>query len=598
MTGAEPLWMLAAKSLSGLVIKTGWDMANKDISKPIKQRIFNFSKRYISNYWNRHGLVQVLGMSKPVSLESMYTAVQILDAETIRPYESIENLEETFRESNQRNLSNKQGRKSGIEVANTEQYLTVLGQPGVGKSTFLSKTGLEALKGRHGQFEHFCMPVFLELKRFDSDAIDIKQLIVEEFGICGLPNPGDFTDKILGQGRLLILFDGLDEVPSKNLTQVIRKIQDFKDRYRKNRFITSCRTAAYRSYFKGCTDVSIAEFTNEQIEQFIHNWFQSELDQQSGTAKHFWKLLRKSENLSTLELAQTPLLLTFLCLVYNRSQKLPDNRSDLYRKALDILLEEWAAEKRIQRDEIYQGLHTSLEKALLSEVAHEKFENNQLFFSRQEILQSITSFLTATLDVPKKLVDGKAVLNAIEVQQGILVERAENIYSFSHLTIQEFLVARHVANNQELLDELIAQHLIDDRWREVFLLVAGLQDSADKLLLAMENHARTYIRGVNLQYLILQIEQIADNMKTCYKSSAKRALLIGTTFDRHRTFYQIHEIDYLYHKTFYGDYRDPRDRKLDSGSDSERELVRDRDLYRDNYRYRYRYHDQVHERDS
>jgi hypothetical protein len=33
----------------------------------------------------------------------------------------------------------------------------------------------------------------------------------------------------------------------------------------------------------------------------------------------------------------------------------------LYKKALRILLEEWASEKRILRDEIYQGLHTELE---------------------------------------------------------------------------------------------------------------------------------------------------------------------------------------------------------------------------------------------
>jgi hypothetical protein len=49
---------------------------------------------------------------------------------------------------------------------------------------------------------------------------------------------------------------------------------------------------------------------------------------------------------------------TFLCLVYSRKLNFPPTRSRLYNKALDILLEEWAAEKRVQQEEIYQGLHT------------------------------------------------------------------------------------------------------------------------------------------------------------------------------------------------------------------------------------------------
>ena len=54
-------------------------------------------------------------------------------------------------------------------VANDEQYLMLLGVPGVGKSTFLRKVGLEALKGKDGNFKHQCIPVFLELKRFNKD---------------------------------------------------------------------------------------------------------------------------------------------------------------------------------------------------------------------------------------------------------------------------------------------------------------------------------------------------------------------------------------------------------------------------------------------
>jgi len=80
------------------------------------------------------------------------------------------------------------------------------------------------------------------------------------------------------------------------------------------------------------------------------------------------------------ELAQTPLLLMFLCLVYERKQMLPNQHSTLYENALDLLLSEWSAQKRLEFAPIYQGFHPKLEKGLLSEIAYESFNEDCLFF--------------------------------------------------------------------------------------------------------------------------------------------------------------------------------------------------------------------------
>ena len=120
----------------------------------------------------------------------------------------------------------------------------VLGGPGVGKSTFLRKVGFEALKGKNGKFQHACIPVFLELKTFTADQINIETEITKEFGTCGFPYPKQMAEEALKSGKLLILFDGLDEVPAANVDSVGREIGDFVDRYSENRFIASCRVAA------------------------------------------------------------------------------------------------------------------------------------------------------------------------------------------------------------------------------------------------------------------------------------------------------------------------------------------------------------------
>lgn len=476
---AETVVTAAATGLTKTAIDVLKGLGGIEIDKPFEQLVYNASEQYVRRYDDRHGQVKVLGMPEPVSLEETYTAVRILDPRELREFATPEALEEQFRVSGQRKFSRSDCKtEPGIDVANNKQYLTVLGGPGIGKSTYLRKTGLEALKGREGKYQHRVIPVFLELKGFDREDVKVETIeakIAEEFKICGFPNAEKYAERALKQGKLLVLLDGLDEVPGQALSATITAICDFVDLHDKNRFIASCRVAAYHGYFKRFTDVAIAEFNDKQIEEFINNWFRSELDREEETAQQCWGLLQRPEYASAKELAQTPLLLTFLCLVYDRSQTLPPNRSLLYGKALDIILEEWAAEKRIKRDPIHQGLHAGLEKELLAEIAYRSFENNELFLDREDLVRAISTFLADTLGAPPEL-GGKAVLKAIEVQQGILVERAERTYSFSHLTLQEYLTAMFVVSENaiEQVKQLVKEHATEERWREVFLLIAGL----------------------------------------------------------------------------------------------------------------------------
>lgn len=508
-------------------IKDGGNIISLEVGNltdETKQLIFQASQQYWQNYQDRHCLLKVLGMREPVRLESIYTEVQFLSDRDILNFTSVDSLEKAFRETAQRSYQRQNiSTQAGLQAAKEKQYLMVLGSPGSGKSTFLRRIGLEALKGSKGNYQHGCLPVFVELKRFNNSDISLENFIIEEFKPCGFPNQEELAQKLLQQGKLLILLDGLDEIPSENLNVAISQIQDFVDKYHKNRFIISCRTAAYRSGFRRFSDVTIAEFDNTQIENFINNWFGSEQDKQAGTAKKCWEILQRDENQAAKELGQTPLLLTFLCLIYDRSQKFPDNRSVLYRKALRILLEEWASEKRILRDEIYSGLHTELEEILLSEIAHKGFQADRLFFEEREIIQDIKSFLAGNLNAPQNL-DGKAVLDAIAVQQGILVERAEDIYSFSHLTLQEYLTAQYIDDNRQV-EQLVTQHLTDRRWKEVFLLVAGLmRGGADELLLQMEKQAQTLIDTPKLKALLNWAEEETVGSEGNFKPVGKRAI--------------------------------------------------------------------------
>jgi hypothetical protein len=493
-----------------------------------KQKALAAAQNYVDRYEKRHCQVKVMPglMKEPLPLEDIYTAVKLLDDESIRYFAAIDDLERIYREKGRRSFSAREAeRLDGLEVANREPLMMVLGGPGIGKSTFLRKIGLETLKTA-GQIRYERIPVLLELKEFRDDTVDLKQKIATEFEICGFPESAAFTEASLQQGKLLVLLDGLDEVPTRNLNRVIEHIEDFVDTYDQNVFVASCRIAAYRSNpgtcFQRFTDVTLAEFDDEQIEQFIRRWFRSELDQEAGTADKYWELLKKGENKATKELAQTPLLLTFLCLVYDRQQMLPTQRSTLYGKALDILLSEWAAQKRLEQNPIYEGFHPDLEKVLLAQIAYDSFEQDQLFFLKDNITRRISEFLADTLDAPKHL-DGAAVLKAIEQQQGILVERAAGIYSFSHLTLQEYLVALHVSE-ERLEDNLVRNNITNERWHEVFLLISGLRgNKAIDLLIFIEKESVNKLKPYpNLLNLLKLAENFAVDHKEERLSNTER----------------------------------------------------------------------------
>ncbi|NEQ44363.1 MAG: NACHT domain-containing protein [Leptolyngbya sp. SIOISBB] len=513
------------KDTSGGVL----DRLRSGIDEQTRTFIFQAFERYIGNYRYRHCQLKVLGMRQPVDLEEVYTSVRLLDSEGISAFESLEALEKAYREQRRRqSTDSREKAKPGVKLAKAEQYLMVLGSPGAGKSTFLRKMGLEALKGNKGGLKHRCIPVFIELKRLTKSNIDLKKLIVQEFETCNFPRAAEFTNRALRQGRLLILLDGLDEVPTDNLTNAIRTIQDFVDQHRTNRFIASCRIAAYRTSFRQFTDVAMADFDDIQIEQFISNWFSSPEDWQAKKAQTCWEVLQRPENKAAKELAQTPLLLTFLCLVYGRAQRFPENRAQLYGKALRILLEEWAADKGIMQAEIYDGLSTELEEVLLAEIACKGFIKDQLFFTQRELVDAIKNFLAGNLNAPQHF-NGQVVLKNMLVQQGIFIERADDAYSFSHLTLQEYLTAQYIVDHQRI-GQLVNDHLFDERWHEVFLLVPGLmRGGAEALLLQIEEKVHKQINTPKLKALLTWADQATANSASSYQPMTKRALAIFLT---------------------------------------------------------------------
>ena len=527
-----------------LSLLTNGLMSKSKLSKNLEHlesKIVDACRQYDKNYRERYGQVKVfsVGMRTPIPLDDIYVPVQ-LDQRMASQYKSPEEIEQAFQEKERQHFDSaldkpqkRQKRQKGTQVANNEQYLMLLGGPGAGKSTFLRKIGLEALKGKQGK----CIPVFLELKRFTEDQIDIEALIGKEFEMCGYPDPEQLTNTALKSGKLLILFDGLDEVPAANVDNVISRIGAFVDQYSQNRFIASCRIAAYSGGFSRFNEVEMAAFDDIQIDAYIKKWFgltpdqhQRQLDKEMKTTDQCWKTLNTSEHSATKELAKNPLLLTLLCMVYNRSQSFPRNRAALYEDALNIFLKEWAAEKRVNRGaSITQYLDIADEKRMLSEIAKKNFDENRFFFTEDELIDQIQAFGARNANT-RETFNAPKILETILVDQGLFVERVRGSYSFSHLTFQEYLTANYIVGDPRSIQDLVNQHLRDPQWREIFLLTAGLMRQADDLLVAIEAEAAKLINTDGIKSLLQWVKRKTDTKDDRYNRIVKRLFILRQFF--------------------------------------------------------------------
>jgi len=134
------------------------------------------------------------------------------------------------------------------------------------------------------------------------------------------------------------------------------------------------------------------------------------------------------------------------------------------------MLKKWDETRGIKRDEVYRFFNLCRQKHLLAFVAAITFERGDYFFEKNTVQQLIADYLAnlrdATSDPVNFESDSEVVLKAIEAQHGLLVKRARGIYSFYHLTFQEYFTAREIVNNSapQAMEKLV-RHLTEKRWR-------------------------------------------------------------------------------------------------------------------------------------
>lgn len=476
----EPIAMKDARS---------WDV-------PFETAWRNSLTRYHESLYEQISAVRILGRRQAESLEKVFTDVYVLGEPTDERRYDIATLVQDYHPRTGRRAGGEK-RMSGSDVLASYQRVFILGKPGAGKTTFLKHTALRAI---HREIR--LVPVFISLRELSDAGQDIFEFVHAQFERHGDPEMSQLLEQLLDDGRLLLLFDGLDEINQEGgqRNKIIALLEDFFRQYGACQVIVTCRVAAAEHHFEQLTYVEMAAFNARQIARYIDRWFAHAKEKRKGCKE---AILEDPENIAIRELAAEPLLLSLFCLVYDGRGSLPSNRADLYDEATDALLVTWDEQRGIKRDTTYGRLSLKQKQALLAYVASETFEGDEYFVPERRLVRLIDAFLERLPDVQAH--DGKATLRGIEAQHGILVEQARQVHSFSHLTLQEYYMARHIVDRADTatLRDLMP-HMSDDSWREVFLLVAGMLDQpADFYRLFLQHMEATLEKEEALKALLL-----------------------------------------------------------------------------------------------
>jgi len=513
-------------------------------------------------------LLQV-SLDTPYSLavEQVYTEMQMLLTPSNQRWIDIENLQD---EKGYRNCKTTQQREKRLPISDllaAHNKLVIFGKPGSGKTTLLQHIAMQWADG-HLVLDR--IPIFISLKTFATDAgvkgdFNLEKQIEAQWSKAGLL-PAQISP-LLQNGNVMVLLDGLDEVSSKDNCELSHQIQKFADTYPQSTILITCRIAAQDYQFRGFTYVELANFDASQIATFARRWFLAMSQEQKETAtfsepssltltsqsvtsaeliglakaEQFLQQLNHPANKLIRDIATTPLLLHLTCLVFNEQETFPTKRAKLYQAGLDIMLVRWDRARGIQRDPGTANLSLPETLNLLSQIAFTFFEKGKTYFEKSEVLPIITDFLqtrsNTSFDQEELWLTSETVLRLISLQSGLLIERARDIYSFSHLTFQEYLTARNIAARcfKEKIDPLhqLASHTVDWRWNEVILLTLSLLPKADQLLQAMRKNIASIVAESNtLQYALQWANQQVETAPTQYKPSAVKAFYLSLCYNQ------------------------------------------------------------------
>ena len=373
----------------------------------------------------------------------------------------------------------------------------------------------------------FSTSVYFPDEKEKADVCQVLDFIESSLKVSGCLDYFLTLQERLLEGAVLVMFDGLDEVPQAGdrRERLLQCIDGFTSSFAKCRVLVTCRPYAYQNKrwrLDDFVETRLAEFGRGQMICFIHRWYANSPELDEDHKKHradkLQNAILKRENLT--ELAKRPLLLSLIAYLHANRHGLPERRADLYEQLLVLLVGEWER-VRFSADDAQTALEQH--QASLSEYLHIGQDSIREVLERLAFrahasqgpgqqgtadisADDLTKELSRTARKSGKKIDPYEISIFLCDRVGILYQRGganelDAVYTFPHRSFQEYLAAAYFRRDADAvldyfegecsksnieLDGESWQYLAaylgktdPDRWREVVVLLGGMKSLTD-----------------------------------------------------------------------------------------------------------------------
>jgi formylglycine-generating enzyme required for sulfatase activity/energy-coupling factor transporter ATP-binding protein EcfA2 len=373
----------------------------------------------------------------------------------------------------------------------------VLGDPGAGKTTLLRHLARTLAQQRERRW----VPLFDSLPRLLRDRASLLERVVRRLERAGQPAQGlsETLDRVGRDGRLLLLLDGLDEVPKESREEAEQLLRDLAVRWPGTPIVVTSRPIGYRPPGSDFREVEVLPLDREHRQELLARWF--------GRATGEPDIPRARQSMQALdaaelhEVAGNPLYLTLMALLFEQDIAPDRNRARLYDQVFDLLLDgkHRPGAEPMERKEIV--------RAVLRQLACGMTEDNRdaepvKVLEDRLYRPELDSLRTELERIGRWRSRLRPFLEDLAERTGILGphDGAAADWRFWHRTFREALTAEHLweqykgkAGRATVLDRARAITADEDlsRWAEPFALLAGRVQDPDDLVKALvqENRA-------------------------------------------------------------------------------------------------------------
>jgi hypothetical protein len=361
--------------------------------------------------------------------------------------------------------------------------VVLLGDPGSGKSTTLLEIGIRiAERGRRRARP--MIPVYVPLATYrgtfdNDDPAEILALIRRSIPSSHSEIRAS-VETLIRERRLVVLFDGMDEMERTVYADRVRKLSEFASGYAgRVKSLFACRTNDFIVTFNH-QQIVLQPFTVRQVREYVRRNLQLPItvDGVRYDARLFVRRLVSSRELG--DAIYNPLTLYLIRRFITDNCRWPRSQTEIFITYLDSIfsrLNSLSGRKRGRPDE------EKLVRSGWAELAFEIARERGGAYIQVAQLKSRWSEARANFILESGLRSGLLTVEYVAYLDGATIEpRSDSLpaetdsVGFFHHRLQEFLCAEHLAAQAVKADGLDWDQLIDSpRWQETLLDLVSMR---------------------------------------------------------------------------------------------------------------------------